>query len=265
MTDMILYILTHKKFNEKYDSRLYKPLLNGSALLNDDFGYLRDDSGQNISKFNIYYAELTGQYWAWKNSNADIIGFTHYRRWFVRDIRFNKLTKNDILNDLKDNDIILPQKTRVKGSIKENMLRELEKNPEYGVKWEDYVKLGDLLKNKFSEYYDTYIDVLNGRTCYNNNMFICSFELADKYFEWLFNIFNLLKEQIDFSKYPKDNKRVFGFFSEILLTVFVTKHELKIKEHYILLSERKMPLIHILIRRFPIISTLEESVGKIVR
>ena len=67
MTKVTIYILTHKKFNEEYDSNLYKPLLNGSALIDNDFGYLRDDSGNNISKLNIYYAELTGQYWAWKN------------------------------------------------------------------------------------------------------------------------------------------------------------------------------------------------------
>ena len=265
MTKVTIYILTHKKFNEEYDSNLYKPLLNGSALIDNDFGYLRDDSGNNISKLNIYYAELTGQYWAWKNSNAEVIGFTHYRRWFARDIRFNKLTKNDILKDLKENDIILPQKTRVKGSIKENMVRELEKNPEYGAKCEDYVKLGKIIKEHFPEYYDTYISIMNGKTCYNNNMFICSFELADQYFEWIFSIFDILKDEIDFSIYPEDNKRVFGFFSEILLTVFVTKHKLKIKEHYILLSARKIPLIHVLIRRFPMISTLEDLVEKIIR
>ena len=89
MSSMKIYVLTHKKFDyEKND--LYEPLLNGSALLNEDFGYTRDDTGDNISNLNPYYAELTGEYWAWKNSNVDIIGFCHYRRYFVTGISLKK-------------------------------------------------------------------------------------------------------------------------------------------------------------------------------
>ena len=87
-----VYVLTHKKINENYKCPPYVPLLNGSIFSDDDFGYLRDDVGDNISELNIYYAELTGQYWAWKHSDADIIGFCQYRRWFVRNIFGDKLT-----------------------------------------------------------------------------------------------------------------------------------------------------------------------------
>jgi len=76
MKNINIYILTHKKFDyEKSD--IYKPLLNGSALQKDTFGYVCDDTGDNISKLNPYYAEMTGEYWAWKNSKCDIIGFCH--------------------------------------------------------------------------------------------------------------------------------------------------------------------------------------------
>ena len=66
MNNVTMYILTHKKFD--YDSiedkEMYKPLLCGSANLNEDFGYVCDDSGgANISNLNKYYAELTGEYW----------------------------------------------------------------------------------------------------------------------------------------------------------------------------------------------------------
>ena len=107
-----VYVLTHKEIEENYDCPPYVPLLNGSALLKEDFGYLRDDTGENISKLNINYAELTGQYWAWKNSDADIIGFCQYRRWFVRNFKYDKLTEEDIQKDLENFDIILPQMGR---------------------------------------------------------------------------------------------------------------------------------------------------------
>ena len=80
-----IYILTHKKITETYDKSLYFPLFNGSINSDEHYGYLRDDIGDNISKYNEFLAEFTGEYWAWKNSDADIIGFCHYRRWFVKD------------------------------------------------------------------------------------------------------------------------------------------------------------------------------------
>lgn len=264
MEKVIIYVLTHKKFNEKYDNDLYKPLLNGSYFISERLDYIKDNTGENISKLNPYYAELTGEYWAWKNSDADIIGFNHYRRWFARNIKFDKLTKEDIINDLKTNDIILPQKSIVKKSIKNQIINGLEKYPDYGAKWEDYVKLANILKEDFPEYYDTFNKIMNGNKCYSNNMFICKSELADKYFSWLFKVIAKLEPEIDFSKYPENNKRIFGFFSETLLTVFVEKHNLKVKEHYLILTERKIPLLHVLQRRFPLIGDIENIIAKII-
>lgn len=264
MENIIIYVLTHKKIDEKYDKNLYKPLLNGSYYNTESLDYIKDNTGENISKLNPYYAELTGEYWAWKNSNAEIIGFNHYRRWFVKNLKFDKLTKEDILEDLKKNDIILPQKSTLNKTVKQTIKDGLKKSPDYGAKWEDYIKLGNILKESFPEYYDSYEKIMNNKSCYSNNMFICRFEIADEYFTWLFNVFYKLKKEIDFSEYSEDNKRVFGFFSETLLTVFVDKHNLKVKEHYLKISGRKFPIIPVLIRRFPIVYKIEKLISKII-
>lgn len=255
-----VYILTHKKIEEKFDYPPYVPLLNGSALLNNDFGYLRDDSGDNISELNEYYAELTGQYWVWKNSNEDIIGFCQYRRWFVKNLKFDKLTEEDIQKDLDNHDIILPQRTNSNDILEEGIQKSLSLNPDYGAKWEDYVKLENILKDKFPEYYPSYKEMMQNKGAYNCNMFICRKYLADEYFTWLFDVLNELMGVIDFSAYPEDNKRVLGFFSEYLLTTFVNKNHLKIKEHYMINVERKFPILSIVNSKFPFLKSIENKI-----
>ncbi len=256
-----IFVLTHKKFQESYDSSLYIPLLNGACSLNEDFGYVRDDSGENISNLNKYFAEFTGQFWAWKNSNADIIGFCHYRRWFVRNLKFDKLTKQDIIHDLEKYDIILPQKRKLTDTVSNVIQKSLEINPDYGVKFEDYLILGETIKKHFPDYYESFQEVMSNKEAYYNTMFISNKKLADEYFTWIFSIFKLVFDEIDFSKYPKNNKRVLGFFGEILLNVFTLKNNLIIKEHYVLFSDRKFPLIDVLGRRFPRLISIESLLG----
>ena len=257
MVKVEIYILTHKKFNEEYDPSIYKPLLLGSEENNGNYGYIKDNTGDNISNLNPYFAELTGEYWAWKNSKADIIGFCHYRRWFVKNLKYEKLTKAEIINDLNDYDIILPQKSILNRTIYNTVKNRLKITPDYGPKIEDYDKLTKVIKEKFPEYYDVFMDVMHGKEAYENNMFICNKKLSDRYLEWLFEVLNTVRLEIDLNTYAEGNKRVFGFMSELLLNVYVKKHELKIKEHYLYCSERKFPIVHIIGRRCPRLRNLE--------
>lgn len=80
-------VATHKKY-QMPDNELYLPLHVGAEGKFDDqgnpldLGYLKDNTGDNISEFNSSFCELTGLYWAWKNLNSDYIGLVHYRRHF---------------------------------------------------------------------------------------------------------------------------------------------------------------------------------------
>ena len=80
----------------------------------------RDNSGENISKKNKNYAELTYHYWFWKNYldkyDGEWIGFCHYRKfWSLKshsseDINYNSLGSQvlkKIPNDYNEYETIL--------------------------------------------------------------------------------------------------------------------------------------------------------------
>jgi hypothetical protein len=96
-----IIIASHKSTSIPADSSMYLPLqvgaegkepvrvLNDHPILDPSESYTRslrferNNSGDEISKKNPYYCELTGAYWAWKNLDADLIGLVHYRRYFT--------------------------------------------------------------------------------------------------------------------------------------------------------------------------------------
>lgn len=260
MSDVSIYVLTHKKFDYDGDE-LYVPILNGSEAHDDDFGYLRDDTGDNISNLNKYYAELTGEYWVWKNSKADIIGFCHYRRFFAKNIRLNKkLDKKEIEEILTDYDIIMPKRNHLTRTNSENISKSYY-DEHYGTNPKEYEKLRNVIKEFYPDYLSTYDEVLNTKWCWWYNIFICRKELADEYFAWLFDILEKMEKEINFDEY--ENKRVLGFLSERLLTVFVRKNNLKVKEKHLILTESKMPHVSIIGFRFPFLVDISVSLKKL--
>ena len=69
---------------------------------------LMDNTGENISEKNSMYCELTAQYWAWKNLNADYYGFFHYRRYLnfsdrrYREDRWGNVRENILSEEMKE-------------------------------------------------------------------------------------------------------------------------------------------------------------------
>ena len=64
------------------ENRLIRLVQAGTALAGERLpGMLHDDEGDHISRRNRTYCELTVQYFAWKNVQADYYGFFHYRRY----------------------------------------------------------------------------------------------------------------------------------------------------------------------------------------
>ena len=76
-----LFMCVHKPYS--YLPPLAVAVQGGAAIKPAVPGALSDDGAQgSISEKNAEYCELTVQYYAYKNVEADVYGFCHYRRFF---------------------------------------------------------------------------------------------------------------------------------------------------------------------------------------
>lgn len=194
------------------DSRL-TPLMVGAAQRESDYGYQRDDAGENISTKNPTYCELTGLYWMWKNAKDDeVLGLCHYRRYFDSSVDYAKL--------LEACDVILP----------EPIYFQVPLRVEYCCAHvcEDYQALREAVASVSPDYLQAFDEAMDDNLLSPYNMFIAPREFVDAYCSWLFSVLAEVEKNVKLSPYPYQ-RRVFGFMSERMMQVFVRKNNLRVK------------------------------------
>ena len=202
--DIQIYVISHllEDIEKTRNDSIYTPLFVGRNG-KENFGYCSDDYGDNISNKNPYFCELTGLYWMWKQSRADIIGLCHYRRYFVNE-KNNLLEKDEIESILNDYDLIIPN---FGTSLLENVYEDYD-NEHYG---KDLDLCRELVGEMTPEYLDSYDKVIYGKKLCHYNMFIAKKEIIDGYCEWVFPILFELEKEINAKDYDDYRKRVYGF------------------------------------------------------
>ena len=229
-----IYISCHKACYVP-NHPLLVPIHVGAALDCTSFDrMLRDDCGDNISKNNRSYCELTAQYWAWKNDDVDYYGFFHYRRYLSfseknsRPYVIRKLPDDRTLLELgfdenqmrkliESYDVIAP--------IAENMyisVMEQYQNTDYH-DISDLELILEIISEKFPEYTTAANEYLQSSRLYFCNMFIMKKEIFNQYCEWLFSILSEFDKHTDFSKYKGKASRVDGYLGERLFGIFYTR------------------------------------------
>ena len=221
-----IFVVTHK-IAKTPDKKCYVPIQAG-AEINNKLGYIEDNTGDNISKKNDNYCELTALYWIWKNCDSDIVGLTHYRRYFFNKRFCSNINKvideNDIDKYLKKYDVIIPEPEYI---LKYTVMEEY-KNVHHIKDLENCKKI---IKKICPEYETAYDKVMNSKKLHQYNMLIARKKLVDEYCQWLFSILFELEKITDISDYDKYNKRIYGFLSERLFNVWLEKNDnLKVKE-----------------------------------
>ena len=218
---MTIYVASHKQFEVPGDP-IYRPLHVGHAKAGQEYGYLADDTGKNISEKNCYYGELTGLYWIWKNDvKSDYIGLCHYRRYFV-DAQEQLLTQEQYQKIFSSYDVVAAV-----SNTGDQSYYELYEEAHY-IRDLDVTK--EVLLEKYPEDGDAYEKVVYGNRSYTGNLFVAPRTLFMEYAHWLFDILFEVEKRINVENYDDYHKRVFGFLSEQLLGVWIEGKALKCLE-----------------------------------
>lgn len=208
-----IIIAAHKLYDLPQDA-LYLPVHVGAALCDIPLPYTRDDSGENISKKNKSFCELTALYWAWKNVDADFIGLCHYRRYFCKPCSREVLQLKDAEKLVLSADMILPQKR--------NYFIETNYSQYVHAHHAADLELTRLILNEQDPKAVPCFDRVMGKTSgHRFNMLIMSRQTLDEYCTWLFGILFELGTRLDVSGYSDYDGRVFGFVAERLLDVWI--------------------------------------------
>lgn len=235
MKNIKVIIAAHKKYQMPKD-KLYLPLQVG-AEGKDSIGYKRDDEGKNISSKNLYFCELTGIYWAWKNLDADYIGLAHYRRHFAfkktnkKDLFSSVLTLKEANEILKETDIIVPNKRRY-------YIENLYSHYEHTMYVEPLDITREIISKKYPKYLEEFDKLKKRRSAHMFNMFIMKKDKLDEYCTWLFDILFELEKKVDSKKYDNFHARFYGRVSELLLDVWINTNGYSYKEVKVISMEK---------------------------
>lgn len=236
-----ILISCHKK-SKVPNSKIMIPIEVGTALRNNHIeGTLKDNDGDNISEKNKSFCELTAQYWAWKNLDADYYGFFHYRRYMnfsekkypvdpwlnvIEDtITANSLKKYDITDEkiqsiVEGYDLVITDEKDIAQMPHQgkSVYEQYANGNSLNIK--DLELVGKILKEKYSDYASDFDELLKGSKTCLCNMYIMKKELFQKYMEWLFDILFEFEKQADMSDYTVEGYRTPGHLAERLMTVF---------------------------------------------
>jgi hypothetical protein len=208
-----IYSFYYKPTSVPVEDDLYCPVMAGNALLREQHVLRGDDAGVSISEKNPWFSELTGIYWVWKNTRQDFTGCCHYRRYFFArpepvDLklkrmlyrlaglykkRYGLIYTSDIkrfrnqlpgvtefLEIFRDHDAILPQKRRLKYTVRTHYERYHDGR--------DLNVLEEILKDNYPDYLPAFHRVMQGKRLYANNMFVLPEGVYQRFMTWWFDM-----------------------------------------------------------------------------
>ena len=235
MSTTKILVCCHKP-DQFVNDEVYMPIHVGKANSKYDLGIQGDDTGDNISKENPHFCELTGLYWAWKNMKpVDYIGLCHYRRYFNFHSHGSYFSDYTIVKtkDFKNIDLSIPDMDKLFAKFDVIISKPRVYPYSLAINYsacqvgEDLLTLYDVVKDLYPNYEKVINEVLfanNKRSPYN--MAIFRWKDFDNYCTWLFEC----KKRINIENYSVVQGRIWGYMSERLLPIWIHHQGLKAKK-----------------------------------
>ena len=224
-------------------NQLLRPFQVGTALAENKLpDILHDDQGVHISEKNKTYCELTAQYWAWKNLEADYYGFFHYRRYLDFSGKYEPDRRHltgPRMSPYKEEGSIRTDLSKF-GLHEKQMRKIIEAYDVITVlgEWmnvtvyEQYCQFHQqedldcairILKETYPQFAKACDWYMNSKYIYFCNMYIMKREYFFAYMEWLFPILEQFEQEKDFSECSEREMRATGFLAERLFGVYYTQ------------------------------------------
>lgn len=229
MADIKLFVCCHQPVTVPKHPLLF-PVQVGAALAEARFpGFAYDDEGDNISAKNRSYCELTAQYWAWKNVEADYYGFFHYRRYLYPSVSvkqpyrierepdeatLNKLGYSRFDKLICQYDLIIPKGEDMHVSVREHYAAA----PNHQAK--DLALIEEIVADRHPQMVTAMDEYLRGTVNYFGNIYIMRRPVFEDYCAWLFPILEEFDRRADLTGYNAQALRVDGYQAERLLGVY---------------------------------------------
>lgn len=229
--------LNSQHINNKY----YIPVRCGAVYdERSNVTVIGDDSGDNISEKRMSFCELTVQYWAWKNIEADYYGLCHYRRYlsfsettypeadeesnngcvvadYISEANVKKfsLLEDAISKAVQKYDVIANKPIKAKKTNYQAMLD----SPDYhDIK--DVDKAIAIVKRLYPYMSSIVDEYMGSKEVRLYNCFVMKKEIFNEYCQWLFNILFELEKELDMSHYSQQKYRTPGTIGERLYGIY---------------------------------------------
>ena len=235
--------------SKSIDNPLFVPIRCGACFDNRvNVEMQGDNTGDNISEKRESFCELTVQYWAWKNVQADYYGLCHYRRYLSfakRDIYaqnqkigcLDSLSKKNIefLNLFNEK---LMRKEIESCDIITAYEHHLADDPKYVGQWDSiYDKWVDygrkyldkssidlmlrIIEEKYPDIYISALEYIKGKNFIGFNCFIMNKKAFFDFCEFEFDILFDIEKKIDCTNYSSTKNRTPGYLSEWLYSIWI--------------------------------------------
>lgn len=251
-------------------NKIITPVYCGSIYKKNNWhkDIISDNTGNNISEKRMSFCELTVQYWAWKNINADYYGLCHYRRFlsFTDDKNSYRNEQNQIylpnLNEYniekycmdnvntieeycKKYDAIIPEPANIYkitsfGKHFNTVLELWQAHDKYFFDKKVLDILIDTIQKYKPHYYKYAIDYLNSDKHRGYNCYILKKELFNELCDFQFPILFKIEKEISKSDLLDKYPRTIGYLGEILYGIYIyslIKRNIKIKEIPLIIFE----------------------------